>query len=357
MKGLRLIWVAMLGLMGLMPASALASGVASSEDGSTFKPGSDSDESLVLYCGRSKSLIQPLVERFREQSGVEVLVRYGSDAQLVNLLQEEGDNSPADLYWANTTGALGAARENGLLRKLPSVVRNRPAAFVPSSGRWVPLTTRFRVLAYNTDTVEADNLPDSVMDLPEMERFEGRIGWTPTYSSFQDFVTAMRVTQGRETTKAWLQGVKALEPKAYPSNTPMIRALAAGEIDVALTNHYYVLRMLHPGGSDSRSGAPVAMHRFKQGDPGNLALVTGGAVLKTSDRPKVAERFLRFLLSPKSQAFAAEAVNEYPVVEDAELPDRLLPIEKALQLSPEFDFERLSDLNETLKLMREAGLL
>ncbi len=337
------------------------------------------DEELTVYSGRSKPLVDGLVQKFEEKSGISVAVKYGRDAQLLSALQEEGDQSPADVFWANTTGALGNAAENDLLAELPNSVINRSERFVPENKQWVPVTTRFRVLAYNSDRVDPDELPDAVLDLPEQSDFEGRIGWTPTYSSFQDFVTVLRLKEGRETTLDWLEGMSDLNPKSYKSNTPMIRALKAGEIDVALTNHYYVLRLKHGGAEGEYEGheeeheeeeeseeheeeepdpeAPVQTYHFARGDAGNLALVTGAGILSSSNQNKKARAFLKFLLSETAQSFAAERVNEYPVVTGVEVPEYMKPVEEALQLSPEFEPGRLSELEATLELLREAGVL
>lgn len=331
----------------------------------------DAEGPLVIYSGRRDVLVGPLVERFKAATGLDVEVRYGTDAELIAALAEEGQASPADLFWANTAGALGAAGNAGLLVALPDSLRRMPAAFVPSSGRWVPVTTRFRVLAYHPERVDTTALPASVMGLPQQTALRGRIGWTPTYSSFQDFITAMRLGQGEEATAQWLRGMTALAPKAYESNTPMLEALAAGEIDVALTNHYYVLRMLHGGEEgevedeeeeeDEEQGArpdvPVAMHHFAAGDVGNLALVTGAGLLATSTHRTAARRFLAFLLSDEAQDFAADEVHEYPVVPGVALPAYFLPFDRAVALSPSLDFERLSDLETTLDLLRAQGLL
>lgn len=342
--------------------------------GSLLGCGGDSDE-LVIYSGRSKALVDSLVSMYQEQADIPVQVKYGSDAQLLAALQEEGDQSPADVYWANTTGALGNAVNNDLLATLPDSVATRPARFVPSNQRWTPVTTRFRVLAYNSDEINPDDLPETVENLPKQRTLKGRIGWTPAYSSFQDFVTAMRVTEGEEATRVWLRGMQNLNPKSYTSNTPMIQALAAGEIDVALTNHYYVLRLKHGGAEgeyegdeeeeeeheeeeeEVRASAPVETYRFAPGDLGNLALVTGAGVLQTSDQSAAAHRFLQFLLSEEAQAFAANQVNEYPVVSGTEVPEYMVPVDSALTLSPEFELERLQEMDPTLTLLRDVGAL
>jgi iron(III) transport system substrate-binding protein len=345
--------------------------------GSLVGCGGGESEPLTIYSGRSKPLVDSLVTMYKQKTDRPVEVKYGTDAQLLAALQEEGDQSPADVFWANTTGALGNAVNNDLLAELPDSITGRAARFVPSNRRWVPVTTRFRVLAYNSDAVNPDDLPETIKNLPRRRALEGRVGWTPAYSSFQDFVTALRVTEGAEAARAWLRGMKNLNPKSYTSNTPMIRALAAGEIDVALTNHYYVLRLKHGGAEGEyegeeegeeeegeeedegqpRASAPVGTHHFAKGDLGNLALVTGAGVLQTSDQSAEAQRFLQFLLSGRAQSFAANRVNEYPVVSGTAVPDYMIPADSALTLSPEFELQQLQEMDPTLDLLRDVGLL
>lgn len=336
----------------------------------------DDEETLTVYSGRSQPLVEGLVQKFEEQSNVSIEVKYGKDAQLLATMKEEGKQSPADVFWANTTGALSNAVDNDLLTPLPEKLLNRSSRFVPSNQRWVPVTTRFRVLAYNSNRVDTEELPDSVLDLPKQSNFKGRIGWTPAYSSFQDFLTVLRITEGTNVARNWLNGMSELNPKSYTSNTPMIRALEAGEIDVALTNHYYVLRLKYGGAEGEYEGheeeeahddetheegapnpkTPVNTYHFSKGDPGNLALITGAGVLSSSNQSKQARKFLKFLLSKQAQSFAADRVNEYPIVSDVDVPNYMMPVDRALQLSPDFEPGRLSELDATLELLRDSGI-
>ena len=296
-------------------------------------------------------------------------VRYGNDAELLAVMKEEGDQSPADLFWANTTGALANANQSNMLKTLPDTLVQVPDSYGSSSGKWMPVTVRFRVLAYNPDRVDPEDLPESVLDLPEMEQFEGRIGWTPTYSSFYDFITTMRDLNGEQQTRQWLNGMQNLNPSAYSSNPPMIQALIAGEIDIALTNHYYVLQYKY-GGAEGEyeeevyfdepvvdEDAPVETYHFAAGDIGNLALVTGASLLQTSNQDQVALEFMRYLLSQEAQRYAAEVVHEYPVIDEVTLPDYMLDAGEAIEISPEYDYENLQNLGETLNLLRESGLI
>lgn len=322
----------------------------------TISCSEESTDELVVYSGRSQALVDNLVEQFKEETGVNIKVRYGNDAELLAILNEEGDKSPADVIWANTTGALSNATEQNLLATLPDSLLNKPASYTSESGKWIPVTVRFRVLAYNPQNVDVADLPESVMDLPNMEQFEGRIGWTPTYSSFYDFMTAMRILNGKEAAAQWLSNMQELNPKSYNSNTPMVQAIAAGEVDIALTNHYYILRMKQ-GEEESDSDSTISTYHFAEGDIGNLALVTGAGQLNTADDPELAQQFLSFLLSKNAQEYAAQSVHEYPAIRGVSLPEYMLNEEAAFELSPEYNYEQLQELDETLNLLREAGLI
>jgi iron(III) transport system substrate-binding protein len=326
---------------------------------------------ITVYAGRSEPLVEPLVQAFQKDTGIKVNVRYGTDAALYAALSEEGAQSPADVFWANTSGALVNASKKSFFNKLPTATLKRALEFVPKSGTWTPLSVRFRVLAFNPAKTTQAALPASVLDLPSLSKFKSRIGWTPTYSSFQDFVTALRITHGEAKAKSWLEGMKKLEPKAYTSNSTMLDSLLAGEIDLALTNHYYVQRIVAGAAEGefesaglaaeekpkSGKGNVIGAHFFKPGDTGNLELVTGAAILKTSKKAVNSQKFIDFLLSTKAQQLGANSILEYPVVGGFPLPKSLGPLQDALKRSPKIDFEKLSDLEGSLKLLRSVGLL
>ncbi|KGQ21238.1 iron ABC transporter substrate-binding protein [Thermus filiformis] len=309
-------------------------------------------QTLTVYSGRGQGLVEPIVKQFEAETGIKVQVRYGTDAQILAALLEEGRRSPADVFWANTAGALGRAAQAGLLAPLGQTLLSRPVAFVPESKAWVPLTVRLRVLAYNPQKFKPEELPKSILDLPRFAQergLKGRVGWTPTYSSFQDMVAGMIALYGEAKTREWLLAMKALEPKSYASNPAMLEAMRAGEIDLASTNHYYLVRF-------QRAGYTLGRHFFQDGDAGNLALVTGAGVLKTSKNLPAATRFLSYLLSAKGQQFFTSEIGEYPVAKGVVLGPQLLPLEEALRKSPRLDFEKL-DLEAALKLLRDLGIL
>jgi iron(III) transport system substrate-binding protein len=306
-------------------------------------------QSLTVYTGRGQGLVEPLVKQFEAETGIKVNVRYGRDAEILAALQEEGSRSPADIFWANTAGALGVASERGLFIRLGDSVTRVPTNFVPASRQWVPLTMRLRVIGFNPARVKLEDLPRSIMDMPRLTQYRGRIGWTPTYSSFQDMIAAMVMQFGEARTRQWLVEMRALEPKSYTSNPAMMEAIRSGEIDLGSTNHYYIQRFV-------RAGQPIGTYYFADGDVGGLALVTGAGILRTHKNLTAANRFLLWLLSPKGQQFFTSEIIEYPVARGIVLTSNLLPIAQAVAKSPRVDFEKLP-LGTALRLLREAGLL
>lgn len=310
-------------------------------------------QSITVYSGRAKTFVDPIVQQFERQTGIKVNVRYGTDAQLVAALQEEGNRSPADVFWGNSVGALGELSQAGLFSKLSSsVYRNISDDYQPASLDWLPTTVRFRVLAYNPGKIKAADLPASILDLPKMTSLKGRIGWTVSYPSFQDFLAGMIAKHGEAATKTWIEGMKALQPKDYKtSNVGMLEAMRAGEIDLALTNHYYIQRV-------NRLNYPIETYFFKAGDIGNLGNATGAALLKTSKNRSAALRFLQTLTGKDAQTFFLSVNFEYPVIGNIIQPSTMLPYNDVIKRSPKVAPGDLTkNIEKAQKLLRDAGLL
>ena len=309
-------------------------------------------ESLTIYSGRSKSLVEPIIKQFEKETGIEVKVNYGGTTQLAAALLTEGDKSPAALFWAQDAGALGAVSKKAMFEKLPETILTQvPSDFRDANGFWVATSGRARVLAYSPERVKMEELPESVFDLTQ-PMWKGRVGWAPTNASFQAFVTSLRVQVGEERTEAWLRGMKANGVKQYAKNTPIIEALAAGEIDLGLPNHYYLLRF-----KKGNSGFPVAQTFFKASDPGNLVNVAGIGLLKSTENKETALKFMEFLLSAKAQQYFTSDVFEYPVIEGVIPNANLLPLSELLQLAPTFNLNEMDNLEGTRDLLRRAEIL
>ena len=304
--------------------------------------------SLVVYSGRSESLVAPIIQQFKEATGIDVQVKYGSTSEMAATLQEEGRRSPADVFWAQDPGALGALSE--MFKPIPSdVTLAVPEWARASDGSWVGVSGRARVIVYNTDLSE-DELPKSVQELTD-PKWKGRIGWPPTNASFRVMVTAMRHLWGEDETRAWLEGMLANDVKVFPKNTPIVDAAGKGEVDVGLVNHYYLHRFLAEHGDDF--GARNLF--LNDGGPGSLVMVAGTGILRTGPNQRNAEVFVRFLLSRVAQQYFAASTYEYPLIEGVKT-DRLLPPIESLN-GPDIDFALLDDLAGTEELLRSVGVI
>jgi len=311
-----------------------------------------SAQSLTVYSGRGEALVQPLAERFTAETGIRVDIRYGGTAELAVLIIEEGRASPADVYWGQDAGALGALGLAGRLRPVPAALLEEiPGIYSSRAGTWVATSGRARVLAYSPTRTAADAWPASVFDLTGAA-YAGRVGWAPTNGSFQAFVTAMRSLHGEAATADWLRAMMANGVQAYRNNTSLVEAVASGEIDYALTNNYYLLRY-----QASAPDYPVAQGFFADGDVGNLVNVAAAGIIDTSRNLVAAERFIAFLLGADAQSYFTTEVFEYPVDPTIAPNPLLVSFDALLGASPDVDLDVLEDLEGTLELLREVGLL
>lgn len=309
--------------------------------------------SLVIYSGRSEALVAPIISQFADVTGIDVEVRYGSTAEIAATLLEEGDRSPADLFFAQDPGGLGAVAKAGLFAPLPAeILEQVPARFRSPNGLWVGISGRARVVTYNTAKVSPDELPADIYDFID-PKWSGRIGWAPTNGSFQAMVTAMRATWGEEKTRAWLAGVQANQPVVFEGNAPIVEAVGAGEVDVGLVNHYYLYRFLREQGE----GFGARNHFLSGGGPGSLIMAAGAGRLAGGPNEANALRFIQFLLSTVAQQYFAGQTYEYPMVEGIVTQGGLPPLADLESSALPIDMADLDDLQGTVLLMQETGIL
>ncbi|MCX7975492.1 MAG: iron ABC transporter substrate-binding protein [Bellilinea sp.] len=306
---------------------------------------------LVIYSGRSESLVAPVIEQFSQASGVKVEVRYGNTAELAATLLEEGKNSPADIFYAQDPGGLGAVAKAGLLAELPEELLNKVEnRFRSADGLWVGISGRVRVVVYNTQSLQPEDLPPDLFGFTD-PRWKGKIGWAPTNASFQAMVTAMRQMWGEEKTREWLTGILANQPVVYDGNTAIVAAVGSGEIEVGFVNHYYLYRFLKEQGESF----PARNHFLNNGGPDSLVMVSGIGRLASGQNEENALKFINFLLSPVAQQYFAGQTFEYPLVAGVQTQAGLTPLENLNAANITVD--QLADLEGTLNLLRDTGVL
>ena len=338
--------------MRLKRLAALAALLVVGVGGAAVVSGADAaSTTLTVYSGRDERFVKPLFDRFTQQTGIQLEVRYGTSGQLAATILEEGSRSPADVFFSQESGLLGLVAREGLLRVLPEATLAKVSARFRAPGRrWVGTSGRARVIAYNTTALTSAQLPKSIWELTK-PTWQGKIGIAPTNASFQAFIAAMRVVHCEDRTRDWLLGVKANRPTFYTGNTQVVQAVARGEVQLGLVNHYYLynLRVQTPT-------MPVENQFLPKGDPGALVNCAGVGILSSSRKRVAAQRFVDFLLSPWAQRFIARGPGgaEYPLVRGVK-PRPGLPQLGAIQ-GPTINLGRLGrDLPPAVRLLNETG--
>jgi iron(III) transport system substrate-binding protein len=337
-------------------AAALAFSACASTGSDPVAEGDPTDaaaaDALVVYSGRSEELAEPAIEQFEADTGIDVEVRYADSAQLAAQLVEEGERSPADVFFSQDAGAMGAVSAAGLAAPLPDELLQRvPPQFRAGDGTWTGVTGRARVVVYDPEAVPADQVPTSVFDLTAAQ-WEGRLGVAPANASFQSFVTAMRELEGEQATQQWLDGLVANDVQVFEDNTAILEAVDDGVISAGLINHYYWFRKVAEVGADA---VPSRLVFLPGGDPGALVNVAGAQVLASTDQSEQAEALVDYLLSSDGQAYFAEQTLEYPLVDGVEPAADLPPLDSIE--SPDIDLSTLDSLEETLAQIEQSGLL
>jgi iron(III) transport system substrate-binding protein len=313
--------------------------------------GGSEDDTITVYSGREEELVASLFELYEEETGNQVEARYGDSAELAATILEEGDNTPADVFFSQDAGALGALEKEDRFSELDEeIVGLVDDRYRSADGRWVGASGRARVIAYDSRELSEPALPDSVLDLAEPQ-WEGRVGWAPTNGSFQAFVTALRLSEGDDDAREWLEAMNRNDTESFADNSSIRDAIAAGEIDAGLINHYYVAQAQ----AEEGEGYPVEVHFPEGGDVGALVNVAGAGILASSGKQQAAEEFVAFLLSPRAQRFFVEETKEYPLIDGVEAARALVPLEQIEQ--PQIDLSNLDDLQGTLTLIEESGVL
>ena len=304
---------------------------------------------LTVYSGRSESMVGPLFERVPEDAPFKVEVQYGKTAEMVTRLIAEGEQSPADVIFAQDSGHLGVLAARDVLEPLPqSLLSQADSRFVDPEGKWVGTSGRLRVLVYNSEKLNEETLPKSIEELAD-PKWKGRLGWAPTNGSLHAHIGALRHAWGEEKTQEWLKAVQANEPTRYPKNSPQVAAANKGEIDIGWVNHYYLHRLDKEGRIAKNWSFPTA------GDPGNVLMVAGVGIRKNSKNKEAAKAFINWLLSESSQNYFAQEGFEYPTRPGIKTHPDVTEL-GADQLAT-VNQSNLADLGPTRAMLTELGLL
>ncbi|VAW49521.1 Ferric iron ABC transporter, iron-binding protein, partial [hydrothermal vent metagenome] len=304
-----------------------------------------------------EQLIKPLLENFTKQTGIEVnLVTSKADA-LLKRLESEGINSPADIFITTDAGRLHRAKAAGVLQPILTETMKRlvPENLRDADGYWVGLTTRSRMLVYAKDRVKPSEL-STYEDLASPQ-WKNRICVRSSNNIYnQSLVASMLAHQGEKITTQWVQGlVNNMARKPKGGDRDQIKAVAAGQCDIAIVNTYYLGQMLN--GNDPKqvkAAQQVAVFWPNQAGRGAHINVSGIAVTKAAKNKHNAIKLIEFLLSKDAQTWYAKTNNEYPVIADAPWSETLNAW--GIFHSDALNLTRLGELNtKAIRIMDRAG--
>jgi iron(III) transport system substrate-binding protein len=343
-----------LSLLALAASGVLLAGCASTPvtEPTTGPDDSVADGTFTLYSGRDEELVQPLIDLFEEQHGIEVEVRYGNTAELGALLLEEGAATPAQVFLSQDAGVLGALSVAGLFDTLPADIADvMPAGLTSTDGSWVGVTGRARVVVYDGERFTADELPDTI-DEYVTDDWNSRLGVAAGNASFQSFVTALRVLDGEDAASDWVTALAANSPQLFENNRSILGAVDEGVLDAGLINHYYWYAQAAEVGAENMR---AQLKFLEAGDAGSIVNVTGAGVLSGASTDADALEFVRFLVSEEAQTYFVEQTFEYPLLPGIDAPEGLPSLDSLI--NPDLDLSDLDDLSTTQQLLARVGLI
>ncbi|ESY84493.1 iron ABC transporter substrate-binding protein [Mesorhizobium australicum] len=331
-------------LLALASVAALAISLAAG-------PATAEDAGIVVYNAQHESLAKEWAEGFTKETGIKVTLRNGGDSDFSNQIVAEGAASPADVFLTENSPAMVLVENAGLFAPVATdTLAQVPQDYQATSGKWVGVAARSTVFVYNTTKLKADQLPKSMLDLADPS-WKGRWAASPSGADFQAIVSALLQLKGEPATADWLKAMKE-NFTAYKGNSTVMKAVNAGEIEAGVIYHYYYFGDQAKTGENSKN---VALHYFKNQDPGAFVSVSGGGVLASSKHPKEAQAFLKWVTGKGGQDVLKNGSSfEYAVGKGAQSNPKLVPL--ADLQAPKVDATTLNSKKVT-DLMTAAGLL
>ncbi|MFN3448155.1 MAG: Fe(3+) ABC transporter substrate-binding protein [Roseococcus sp.] len=315
------------------------------------------ERTLSLYSSRHYDTDRELYEGFTRQTGVRIRLIEANADQLLERIRAEGANSPADVLITVDAGRLARAQELGVLQPIRSAVLDSriPEHLRDPQGHWFGFSMRARVVMYD----RALGLPAGLARYEDLAKPEFR-GMVSTRSSGNIYTigwaASVLAANGPEATEAWARGVVAnLSRPPQGGDTDQIRAVAAGQGRLAISNTYYLGHLARSQRAEDRAIAERMAVLFpNQGDRGAHVNISGAGVVRMAPNREAAIAFLDYLSGPQAQSLFADGNSEYPVVADAQPSAFLRGLGPFRQ--DRLNAARIAALSpEALRIMQRAG--
>ena len=275
---------------------------------------------LTVYTSRQPQLIEPIVEQFTNETGIKVNLLSGNAQELMERIDIEGEDSPADIFMTVDAGVLWQAAERDILAKIDSEILNEniPAHLRDSKNEWFGLSKRARTIVFSSDQFK-DNDFSTYEDLAD-PKWKGKLCLRTSKKVYnRSLIASMIDVYGFDKSKEVVSGwVSNLATEVFSNDTNALKAVSSGQCGVTIVNTYYLARLL-----DDPEYNNLSLFWANQSDRGVHVNISGAGVVKTSKNKKNAVLFLEYLSSNKAQDFYASANKEYPVLIGAKIDESI----------------------------------
>ena len=278
------------------------------------------NDELTIYTSRQPQLLEPIIEDFFEDTGIKVNLLSGNAQELMERIDIEGENSPADIFMTVDAGVLWQATERKIFSETNSDIlkKNIPEYLRDPSNQWFGFSKRARTIVYSSDKF-SDNDFSSYEALSD-PKWAGKLCLRTSKKVYnRSLMASMIDAYGYDEAKAVVLGwVSNLATEVFSNDTNALKAVSSGQCGVTIVNTYYLARLLDDPKYDN-----LSLFWANQEDRGVHVNISGAGVVKTSKNKANAVKLLEYLSSMKAQDFYASANKEYPVLASADIDDSI----------------------------------
>ena len=278
------------------------------------------NDELTIYTSRQPQLLEPIIEDFFQDTGIKVNLLSGNAQELMERIDIEGEDSPADIFMTVDAGVLWQATERKIFSETNSDIlkKNIPEYLRDPGNQWFGFSKRARTIVYSSDKF-SDNDFSSYEALSD-PKWAGKLCLRTSKKVYnRSLMASMIDAYGYDEAKAVVLGwVSNLATEVFSNDTNALKAVSSGQCGVTIVNTYYLARLLDDPKYDN-----LSLFWANQGDRGVHVNISGAGVVKTSKNKANAVKLLEYLSSMKAQDFYASANKEYPVLASADIDDSI----------------------------------
>jgi len=311
----------------------------------------DANKELTIFTSRQPQLLQPIIEKYYQETGVKVILLSGNAQELMERIDIEGEQSKADIFMTVDAGVLWQAAERNIFSETKSKIleENVPSYLRDPNGKWFGLSKRARTLVFSSDQFSKSDF-STYEDLAK-PRWKGRLCLRTSKKVYnRSLIASMIDAYGFDNSKNIVTGwVSNLATEVFSNDTNALKAVSSGQCGVTIVNTYYLARLLDDPKYDN-----LELVWANQNDRGVHVNISGAGIVKTSQNKKEAQKLLEYLSSDSAQDFYASANKEYPVLKDANVAESIMVWGAFIE--DEINVSKLGSLQkEAVFLAQEVG--